>query len=182
MKSQYFISRTSIVLREKKNCKQTVADRKRIGIYWENTGKLTFMENNLKNQAQNERNPGKWDPGSHHAPGIPGKSPLTLTSTRLSCIMSLSPDPEWQPCCPQKQATADIPLLPLARLPSAHYFVWLQYTFILGSVLLLGNQTARECMLEQFYAHKLLNGSHITQIQSDSCDQQCLASCTSKES
>ena len=65
------------------------------------------MENNLKNEAQNERNLGRWDPGSHHVPGIPGKGTLTLTSTWLPCIMSLSPDPGSQPCCPQKWATAD---------------------------------------------------------------------------
>lgn len=67
----------------------TVADRKRIGIYWENTGKLTFMENNLKNQAQNERNPEDGIQGSHHAQESLARAPLTLTSTRLPCIMSL---------------------------------------------------------------------------------------------
>ena len=93
-----------------------MADRSRIGIYWKNTVKLTFMENKGKNQAQNERNLGRWDPGSHHTSGIPGKSTLTLTSTQLPCIMSLSPDPG----CPQKWAIPDIPLLLLARLPWVH--------------------------------------------------------------
>lgn len=102
----------------------------------------------------------------HHAPGIPGKSPLTLTSTRLlhhvtiprSWVAALLP-PEMGYCWHTTAAAGKTPLCSLLCMALVYFSSWALFweTRQLGNVL-----------LGQFYAHKLLNGPYITQIQSDS--------------